>query len=72
VEKINVNLPLLRNIVRKVSPLVERLIHWNLALKYLDLKVLPKTRGYEEGVLGRLKGLGVSFQENGLARLSSV
>jgi hypothetical protein len=65
VEKIDVSLPLIKSIAREVTPLVERLTQWNLATENLGLRVIPKDRGYEEVLLGRLKGLGIPFQEDG-------
>jgi len=64
VEKIDVNLQMIRAIVRDVSPLVEKLTQWNLDIEHLGLKVLPKHRGYEEVLLGRLRGLGIPVQED--------
>lgn len=64
-EKIDVTVPLIRDIVDDVSPLVERATKWDLAIESLDLKVLPKERGYEEVLLGRMKGLGIPVQEDG-------
>lgn len=64
-EKLDVNLPLLRNIVRDVSPLVERFTQWSLGIEHLRLRVLPKNRGYEEVLQERMKGLGIPIQKDG-------
>lgn len=63
--KIDVTVPLIRNIIENVSPLVEGLTQWGLDIEHMGLRVLPKNRGYEEVVLGRLTGLGIPIQKDG-------
>ncbi len=50
--------------VRQVGPLVEATTRWNLRLHEMQCRVLPKEAGYEELVLGRLRGAGVCVEAN--------
>lgn len=50
---------LVRDEILRVAPLVTRLTGWNLGLDGLGSRVLPKDRGYEEIVLGRLEQSGI-------------
>ena len=50
---------LIRAEVLQVAPAVTRLTGWNLGLDTLGCRVLPKDRGYEELLLGRLGEIGI-------------
>jgi hypothetical protein len=50
---------LVRQLVAEVAPLVAHLTGWNLQLGDLAARVLPRHRGYEEIVLGRLAAAGI-------------
>jgi len=50
--------------VRQVGPLVEAITRWNLRLDQMRCRVLPKEAGYEELVLGRLRGAGIYVEAN--------
>ena len=50
---------LIRAQVLQVAPAVTRLTGWNLGLDTLGCRVLPKDRGYEELLLGRLGQIGL-------------
>jgi len=50
---------LIRAEVLQVAPVVTLLTGWNLGLDTLGCRVLPKDRGYEELLLGRLGEIGI-------------
>lgn len=54
---------LLREVVSEVGPLVEAETGWPLELEGLGIRAVAKERGYEEIVLGRLRGAGVALEE---------
>ncbi|MEO0086052.1 MAG: hypothetical protein ABIK37_05420 [candidate division WOR-3 bacterium] len=56
---------LLRQVVSEVGPLVEAETGWPLEPAGLSVRAVPKERGYEEIVLGRLRGAGVRLDEAG-------
>jgi hypothetical protein len=49
----------IRTILLEVAPLVARATGWELDLTSLHSRVLPRNRGYEEMLLGRLQGVEV-------------
>jgi len=62
--RIDVTVPLVRRLAEEVGPLVRKLTGWRLDLPGLEIRVLPQDRGYEEVVLRRLKGAGLSVDED--------
>jgi len=62
--KLSVTEHLVFDLLDEVVPLVERSTKWDIKAKTLRYRVLPKKRGYEEVVLGRLKGAGIQVEEN--------
>lgn len=56
---------LLRQVVAEVGPLVEAETGWPIEPDGLKVRAVPKERGYEEIVLGRLRGAGVALDETG-------
>ncbi|MFL7892260.1 MAG: hypothetical protein ACK2UM_15900 [Anaerolineales bacterium] len=62
--KLDVNDQLIEALLGRVAPLVERTTGWNLDLVNLRSKVIPKERGYEEILLGRLRDLGFFVDED--------
>ena len=63
-----------RQLVAEVAPLVAHLTGWNLQLGDLRTRVLPRHRGYEEIVLGRMQTAGIRMDpdapRNPLERLT--
>jgi hypothetical protein len=62
--KLDITERLVRETVEDMAPLVEGITGWGLELSALGVRVLPKDRGYEEIVLARIQGAGVSIDEN--------
>lgn len=62
--KLDITERLIRETVEDVAPLVEELTGWGLELSALEMRILPKNRGYEEIVLARIQGAGISLDEN--------
>ena len=62
--RIDVTVPLVRRLAEEVRPLVRKLTGWRLDLPGLEIRVLPQDRGYEEVVLHRLEGAGLSVDED--------
>lgn len=63
-KKLDVTENLIRELIEEVAPLVSGLTKWNLAIGSLGIRVLPKDRGYEEVLLGQLRGAGVNIDED--------
>ncbi|MGD2175041.1 MAG: hypothetical protein PVJ27_06525 [Candidatus Brocadiaceae bacterium] len=59
--KLDVSEGLIEELAAEAAPLVAELTGWELGLRTLVCRVLPKDRGYEEVVLGRIRGAGVSL-----------
>ncbi len=57
---------LVRGLIGEMAPLVQEITGWPLAIETMGSRVLPKNRGYEEIILGRLLGLGLDAREIGL------
>ena len=55
--KLTIDDALLNSLVHEVAPLVSAATGWDLHLNTLGSRALPKDRGFEEIVLGRLKGM---------------
>jgi len=55
---------LVRSLAGEVAPLVERATGWPLELERMGCRVVDKDRGYEEILLGRLRGAGVAVDED--------
>lgn len=62
--RINVTDELIAELITRVAPLVEQETGWDLALSTLKSKALPKNRGYEEILLGRLQSAGITIDED--------
>jgi hypothetical protein len=62
--RIDVTVPLVRRLAEEVQPLVTKLTGWQLDLPGLEIRVLPQDRGYEEVVLHRLQGAGLSIDKD--------
>lgn len=60
--RLDVSDDLIRELVGEVTPLVVHLTGWNLRCGDLGHRVLPRDRGYEEIVLGRLSGAGIRVE----------
>lgn len=58
--KLDVTDALIRTLIREVAPLVSHLTGWNLEIAGLGVRVLPRHRGYEEIVVGRLQAAGLA------------
>lgn len=52
-------------LILEMAPQVERLTGWDLALSSLGVRVLPRSRGYEEILLARLRGAGPAVRDDG-------
>lgn len=63
-KKLNITKILIRKTIVEVAPLVEKVTEWNLAIGSLGTMVLPKDRGYEEVLLGRLRGAGIMIDDD--------
>lgn len=63
-KKLNITKILIRKIIVEVAPLVKKVTQWNLAIASLGTRVLPKDRGYEEVLLGRLRGAGIGIDDD--------
>jgi len=50
--------------LRRVAPAVAQLTGWHLGLESLGCRVLPKVRGYEEILLGRLDEIGIHDRQD--------
>jgi hypothetical protein len=57
---------LIHDILYQVAPLISQATSWNLDLPNLHSRVLPKARGYEEILLGRLNQIGIHGWEEGM------
>ncbi|MEO0079920.1 MAG: hypothetical protein ABIK44_04500, partial [candidate division WOR-3 bacterium] len=62
-KRLTVDDELVRNLTGELGPLVEELTRWPVTLETLSCRVLPKDRGYEEIILGRLCGAGIAVDE---------
>jgi hypothetical protein len=62
--KLAIDDDLIQCLVGEIAPLVEQHTGWSLRLDGMVCRVLPRRRGYEEILLGRLRGLGVDIDEN--------
>ena len=62
--KLDVNDQFIATLVGRLAPLVEQTTGWNLDLVKLRCKAVPKERGYEEILLGRLRDLGFFVHED--------
>ena len=60
-----INEDVIRRIADEVSPMVEEIIPWTVSHDSMSIEVLPRNRGYEEILLGRLRGAGVDIDETG-------
>lgn len=49
----------LKTVIAEVAPKVARLTGWDLGLDTLGCRALPRDRGYEEILLGRLEQVGI-------------
>lgn len=63
-KKLNITCDLIQNIVKDITPLIENLTQWQLRINTLRILVLPKNQGYEEVILGRLRGAGILIDKN--------
>jgi len=64
-ERLIVTDALIEELVCDVAPLVEEATGWELDLPGLRSRALPRERGYEEILLGRLRGAGVPLPDDG-------
>jgi len=55
---------LVANLISEVAPLVAEITHWELDMETMQVRVIPKERGYEEIVLRHLQTLGVRIDEH--------
>jgi len=62
-KKLNITESLIYKLIYEVSPIVEEITGWSLLVDSLSPRVLPKDRGYEEVLLGRLQGAGIEIDE---------
>jgi hypothetical protein len=63
--RLNIDERLVDDLVTQMGPVVEQMTGWNLSLAGLGSRVLPRDRGYEEILLGRVRGAGFNIDENG-------
>lgn len=61
--RLDVTNGLIGKLIYQVAPLVQRETGWDLQLSTLNWEVLPQELGYENIVLGRLRGAGVPVNE---------
>ena len=64
-DRLNVTDQLVADLARQVEPFVRAATGWNLKLDTLRTRALPKNRGYEEVLLGRLTGAGIAVDAEG-------
>lgn len=57
--KLILNDKLITSLITEVAPRVVSLTGWDLDLPSLRCRILPRNRGYEEALLGRLSQLGI-------------
>jgi len=62
-KKLHITETLIGGLIEEVAPLVEKVTKWNLELSSLQTRILPKDRGYEEVLLGRLRGAGIQVDD---------
>lgn len=62
-KRLIINEDVIRRIVDEVSPLVEEIIPWTIAHDSMSIEALQKNRGYEEILLGRIRGAGVEIDD---------
>jgi hypothetical protein len=62
--RIDVTESLIRRLAEEVQPLVTKLTGWQLDLPGLVIRTLPRDRGYEEVILHRLQGVGLSIDKD--------
>lgn len=62
--RLNVTEMLILSLVDEVAPLVENATGWGLNIDSLRCRVLPKDRGFEEVVLGRMRGVGIDVDDD--------
>jgi hypothetical protein len=62
--RIDVTVPLVRRLAEEAQPLVAKLTGWQLDLPDLAVRALPRDRGYEEVILHRLQGVGLSVDKD--------
>lgn len=55
---------LVAELISEVAPLVAEITHWELGMETLQVRVIPKERGYEEIVLRHMQTLGVRIYED--------
>ncbi len=63
-ERLQVTDALIGQLIREVAPLVEAATQWPLELDSLRWRVLRKDRGFEEVVLGRMRGAGIPVDDD--------
>ena len=63
-ERLDVTDTLIGEIVGEVAPRVEEATQWPLDTESLRWRVLPRDQGYEEILLGRLRGAGVPVRDD--------
>ena len=62
--KLTIDNALLSSLIDDLAPLVSSETGWNLQLTSLNSRVLPKSLGYEEILLGRLHHMGIQDWED--------
>ncbi len=70
--QINITEKLVSRLAEQVAPLVEEATEWAIYADDMGERVLPKDRGYEELVLGRLRGAGVPVEDTGRGLLERL
>lgn len=63
--KLDVTDAMVRVLTDEMSPQVEQITGWDLKASSMRIRVLPRDRGYEEILLGRLRGAGVPIEVDG-------
>ena len=63
--RVNVTDRLIRELITQVAPMVEEATGWGLDISSLRSRALPRDQGYEEILLGRIRGAGVQIGDNG-------
>ena len=63
-ERLHVTDSLIGAIIGEVAPRVEEATQWPLVTASLRWRVLPRDQGYEEILLGRLRGAGVPIRDD--------
>lgn len=65
ISRLDITDSLIEELLSEVAPMVEEATGWKLDRPGLRSRVLPKDRGYEEILLGRIRGAGVEVPEEG-------